>query len=52
MPQGYRIEEGQGVGLRNVGERLQKLYGRGNLLEIRDNVPRGTVAVVRIPVGG
>lgn len=52
MPTGYRIDEGPGVGLRNVNERLQKLYGPENRLEIIHNEPRGTVATLRIPIGG
>jgi len=50
MPPGYRIGDGPGHGLRNVDERLRKTYGRG--LEIRKNTPRGTAALIRIPVKG
>jgi sensor histidine kinase YesM len=48
MPAGYRIGDGPGHGLRNVDERLRKVYGRG--LEVRVNQPRGTAATIRIPV--
>jgi signal transduction histidine kinase len=48
MPLPYRIGEGPGHGLRNVDERLRKMYGYG--LKIRPNEPRGTVMTIRIPV--
>lgn len=38
-----------GTGLRNVTERLQRLYGEKYGLQLLDNQPRGTMAVVRIP---
>ena len=38
-----------GTGLRNVNERLQKIYGEGYGLEIKGNKPMGTIAVVTIP---
>jgi len=38
-----------GHGLRNVDERLRKIYGEAYGLEIRDNEPQGTVLVVRVP---
>jgi sensor histidine kinase YesM len=40
---------GGGHGLRNVDERLRKIYGEAYGLEIRDNEPQGTVVLVRIP---
>lgn len=49
MPPHYQIGEGPGVGLRNVDQRLRKHYGEGYRLEIRDNEPRGTIALLRIP---
>jgi two-component system LytT family sensor kinase len=49
MPPGYRSSTSQGVGLRNVDERLRKTYGLEYRLEIRANKPRGTVVIVRIP---
>jgi signal transduction histidine kinase len=39
---------GQGHGLRNVNERLKKIYGSG--LEVADNEPHGTVVTIRIPM--
>ncbi len=47
MPPGYRIGDGHGHGLRNVDERLRKMYGRG--LEIQENTPHGTTAIIKIP---
>ncbi len=48
MPAGYRIGDGPGHGLRNVDERLRKIYGYG--VEVGENEPRGTVVVVRVPI--
>ena len=48
MPPAYHIGDGSGHGLRNVDERLRKMYGRG--LEVKANEPRGVVVLVRIPV--
>jgi sensor histidine kinase YesM len=49
MPSEYKAAPGQGVGLRNVDERLRKTYGLKHRLEIRANEPQGTVVIVRIP---
>lgn len=38
-----------GTGLRNVNERLEKVYGDDYGLEIKENKPTGTIAVVTIP---
>jgi len=38
-----------GTGLRNVSERLQKVYGEGYGLEIKENKPSGTMAIITIP---
>ncbi|MBN1311580.1 MAG: histidine kinase [Anaerolineae bacterium] len=46
MPAGYRIGIGPGHGLRNVDERLRKMYGSG--LEVVENQPRGTAVIIRI----
>jgi len=48
MPAGYRIGDGLGHGLRNVDERLKKMYGNG--LEILANKPQGAVVRIRIPL--
>ena len=50
LPDGYRIGDGAGHGLRTVDERLSKTYGRG--LEIRRNELQGTAVTIRIPPGG
>jgi len=52
MPPHFKVKPGHGVGMWNVDERLRKMYGEEYGLEIRDNEPRGTVVVVRIPAGG
>jgi sensor histidine kinase YesM len=39
----------RGTGLKNVSERLKKLYGDAYGLKIGDNKPQGTVATVAIP---
>jgi sensor histidine kinase YesM len=39
----------RGAGLKNVNERLLKIYGEGYGLKIRDNSPGGAVALVTIP---
>jgi sensor histidine kinase YesM len=49
---GEEIKRGvytNGTGLRNVNERLQKVYGEGYGLEIKGNKPTGTIVVVTIP---
>jgi sensor histidine kinase YesM len=38
-----------GTGLRNVNERLRKVYGEGYGLEIKENTPSGTIAAVTMP---
>jgi sensor histidine kinase YesM len=38
-----------GTGLRNVSERLRRVYGEGYGLEIKKNTPGGTIAAVSIP---
>jgi two-component sensor histidine kinase len=40
-----------GTGLRNVNERLQKIYGESYGLKIKENEPNGTLVVVTIPKG-
>lgn len=38
-----------GTGLRNVSERLRKVYGEGYGLAIKENTPNGTIDIVTIP---
>lgn len=40
---------GDGMGLANVRERLQKIFGASASLGVEDNVPRGTRVVMRLP---
>jgi sensor histidine kinase YesM len=51
MPSHVSTRGSQGIGLRNVRERLEKIYGQGYGLEIKPNEPRGTKIVTRIPRG-
>ena len=46
----HKAGEGQGVGLRNVDERLRKTYAEEYGLEIAANEPRGAVVTLRIPI--
>jgi LytS/YehU family sensor histidine kinase len=48
MPSGRDTRSVGGVGIRNVDERLRKTYGEEYGLEIRDNVPKGTIVEVRV----
>jgi hypothetical protein len=47
LPPGYKIGDDPGHGLRNVDERLRKLYGHG--LELGTNTPHGATAIIKIP---
>ena len=49
MPTEFNLKDPKGVGLRNVDERLKKIYGEGYGLQIENNTPRGTVFTVQIP---
>ena len=52
MPTSFKLGQAPGHGLRNVDERLRKVYGATHGLEITKNEPQGTVVALRIPVGG
>lgn len=43
-------EEGRGIGLRNVRERLQTLYGDDHDFTLSDNSPTGLKVRIRLPV--
>ncbi len=43
---------GQGIGLANIRERLQLLYGAAATLELAQNTPRGFVASILLPRDG
>jgi LytS/YehU family sensor histidine kinase len=47
---GWLEEAREGVGLRNVRERLAALYGDGASLSIEPHVPRGSIIRVRLPL--
>ncbi len=40
----------QPTGLRNIRERLQALYGDSAALSLRDNAPRGALAMLTLPL--
>ena len=43
-------QPGQGIGLANIRERLELLFGEAARLELEGNEPRGFVARIRLPV--
>lgn len=46
---GWRPDEAAGVGLRNVRERLEHLYGRDGRLEVAPGEDGGVVSVIELP---
>jgi len=46
----HKVKERQGIGLRNVDERLRKTYGETYGLEIAANEPQGAVITIKIPI--
>ncbi|HEX4858835.1 MAG TPA: sensor histidine kinase [Usitatibacteraceae bacterium] len=48
---GFSGATSQGVGLRNVRERLEKIYDGRAALRIEDNIPCGTRVVISLPRG-
>lgn len=48
---GFGGQPGNGVGITNVKERLELLYGNGARLVFNENQPRGVTAVIEIPNG-
>jgi sensor histidine kinase YesM len=46
---GFSGSPGSGVGITNVRERLQLLFGKGACLSLNENQPRGVTAVIEIP---
>jgi LytS/YehU family sensor histidine kinase len=40
---------GQGIGLANIRERLDLLFGQGACLELEENEPRGFIARIVLP---
>jgi signal transduction histidine kinase len=51
MPPWFRLGEAPGYGLRNVDERLRKVFGGPYGLQIAANDPAGTLLTIRIPIG-
>ena len=49
FPKNDRPENGLGIGLRNVNERLKVIYGAQYQLQLDSDPERGTVARVEIP---
>lgn len=49
LPEGWTLEGGRGLGLRNVQERLQKLYGGAGTLEVESREEGGVTATARLP---
>jgi signal transduction histidine kinase len=52
MPSRFKLGEARGHGLRNVDERLRRIYGEAHRLELGRNEPQGTAVTIRIPIGG
>jgi len=50
MPSPTPLGEGDGLGLRNVDQRLRKTYGETYGLQITANEPRGAVVTIKIPI--
>jgi signal transduction histidine kinase len=48
--EGISPKKGAGVGLTNIRERLKTLYGNSARLVIEENVPRGVVAAIEVPL--
>jgi two-component system LytT family sensor kinase len=51
MPPRFELGEAPGYGLRNVDERLRRVYGATYGLQIAANEPDGTLVAVTIPIG-
>ena len=49
LPPGWSVDSGAGVGLSNTRARLQRLYGDGGRLELRNVDDRGVEATLTIP---
>jgi signal transduction histidine kinase len=49
MPSEYKVDMAEGVGLRNVDERLRRIYDPDHGLEIMANKPQGTIVNVLLP---
>ena len=50
LPGGFEIADQKGVGLKNVNDRIKRIYQEKGGLEITSNKLKGTSAIVSIPV--
>lgn len=50
LPGGFEIADQKGVGLKNVNDRIKRIYQEKGGLKITSNGPKGTSAIVSIPV--
>lgn len=50
LPEGWRLEDCQGVGLKNTTARLQQLYADQGKLELRNRIGGGVEALLSIPL--
>lgn len=48
---GFSDKPSNGIGLKNVRERVEKLYGRNGGVAIEENQPHGTRVILTIPFG-
>jgi sensor histidine kinase YesM len=48
--QGLQPKSGTGVGLTNIRERLATLFGKAGRLQLTENLPRGMVATIEVPL--
>jgi sensor histidine kinase YesM len=46
---GFSNKSPNGIGLKNVRERIEKLYGANGGVSIEENLPSGTRVVVTMP---
>jgi signal transduction histidine kinase len=48
---GFTEERESGMGLSNIRERLQSLYGKSGRLILEENQPHGLKATIEVPHG-
>jgi sensor histidine kinase YesM len=48
---GFKEERNSGLGLANIRERLQSLYGNSGRLTLEENQPHGLKAIIEVPHG-
>ena len=48
---GFKEERNSGLGLSNIRERLQSLYGKSGRLNLEENQPHGLKATIEVPHG-